>query len=121
MTEEEGDGQGGYTYSTTGNEISTNTDEAEPHNCKPWGRFFNENEEGVKRDINCIFKFKVGDHVMKRWNWQKNQIQFFRFYFGLDRKKQGVISKIYPETGEICIQITEVGHLHFGASELDFV
>ena len=71
----------------------------------------------IKRDINNLFKFNVGDKVMKRWKWSKEQLGRFE---DLDLNLKGTISKIYP-SGEICINFDLIGNHHVGASELDFV
>ena len=83
----------------------------------------------IARDVNHVFKFKVGDRVKKRWKWSKDYPKRFS---GDSSLKEGIIHCILSD-GEICVTSdgTYTGsheipggthtHWHFGATELDLL
>ena len=82
-------------------------------------QFSADSDEAAQRDINHIFKFKVGDKVKKSWRWNKHKVSRFSYVaIGVI----GTVNEVFPESGVICMTFSVgVMHMtvHVGASELE--
>ena len=73
-----------------------------------------------ERDINNLFKFNVGDKVIKRWRWSKERRDRFGPQNTLPMGSIGTIKEIRPD-GTIVVSFYGRGPAwSLGASELDF-
>ena len=71
----------------------------------------------IKRDINHVFKFNVGDRVEKKWRW--NKLNQSRCGHIISFGTKGLIKQVNPETGEVCVEFAPGDRSHLGAIELD--
>ena len=79
--------------------------------------------EAEKRDRNCLFKFKVGDRVVKRWKWAKTKYERCSDRISIPIGAIGIVKQI-DEDGTIQVNFATLESWYsewwIGASELDY-
>ena len=80
-------------------------------------------KEAIARDKNHLFKFNVGDRVIKRWVWARGIYnRFHKDRMDMGGLSNGAIIECIEEDGTICaLTKNRMSHWHFGASELDLI
>ena len=83
--------------------------------------------ESFKRDINYLFKFRIGDKVKKAWRWNKLTYSRYQVSDVQDLCPIGTVGTVRKilSNGTLCIEWKTEKHprlqWHFGASEFDVI